>query len=448
MGATVGERSEGRFAGLRQRLLHDLRNPLFRNGYALMANTGITAVLGMGYWWLAAQLYDPADFGRGQAVITAMRLFASLTALGFVGALARFIPVAGRRTPQLIVRAYAIAAATGVAAALGFLITLPWWGPTYASLGGLGPGLFFLASVLVWSVFTLEDVTLAGLRKATWVPVSSLCYGLIKMAMLVGLAYALPHDGIFVSWIIPAAMILIPINLLLFRKVVPRHIGDTEATTARPLAFGEVGRFLAGDYPGTLSILASVYLIPVLIAARVDEVTFGYFSMGHTLGSLIELLAMNMATSLTVEGSFDRDRLASNSRRALRRSFMIIVPIVIVTILAAPLILRVFGSGFADRGTLLLQLMSVAVLPRVLIEIYLSGLRAMGQARKLAIVQVCLAVLVLTSTLLLFPGTGVNSVGYALLLSELLIAALIFPGLRKMLKSDETSQTSVTVGSL
>jgi O-antigen/teichoic acid export membrane protein len=111
----------------------------------------------------------------------------------------------------------------------------------------------------------------------------------------------------------------------------------------------------------------------VLIAAQVDEVTFGYFSMAHTLGALIELLAMNMATSLTVEGAFDRDSLAVNSRRALRRAFMIIIPIVIVTILIGPLILRVFGSGFADRGTLLLQLMALAVLPRVLIEIYLSG---------------------------------------------------------------------------
>ncbi|MGW4420976.1 lipopolysaccharide biosynthesis protein [Streptosporangium sp. NPDC004631] len=446
MSATVGERPAGRLAGLRRRLLRDLRNPLFRNGYALMANTAITAVLGMGYWWLAAQLYEPADFGRGQAVITAMRLFASLTALGFVGALARFIPVAGRRTPELIVRAYVIAGATGMTAALGFLITLPWWGPTYATLGGLGPGLFFLVAVLVWSVFTLQDVTLAGLRKATWVPVNSLGYGLVKMAMLVGLAFALPRDGIFVSWIIPAAMALIPINIFIFRKVVPRHVRQTEST-ARPLALREVGRFLSGDYPGTLSILASVYLIPVLIAARVDEVTFGYFSMAHTLGSLIELLAMNMATSLTVEGAFERHRLASNSRRALRRAFMIIVPVVAVTVLVAPLILRVFGAGFADRGTLLLQLMAVAVLPRVLIEIYLSGLRALGQARRLAAVQVCLAVLVLTGTLLLFPRAGVNAVGYALLLSETLIALTIFPGLRKILKHGETAQVTVTPGS-
>src|ERR1041384_6091239 len=65
---------------LRSRIRRDLRNPLFRNGYALMANTAITATLGMGYWLLAAHFYTPEEFGRGQATITAMRPVASLTA--------------------------------------------------------------------------------------------------------------------------------------------------------------------------------------------------------------------------------------------------------------------------------------------------------------------------------------------------------------------------------
>ncbi|MCG5212677.1 oligosaccharide flippase family protein [Streptosporangium soli] len=431
----------GTLSGIGQRLLLDLRNPLFRNGYALMANTAITAVLGMGYWLLAARLYAPEDFGRGQALITAMRLFASLTALGFVGALARFIPVSGRRTAEIVVRAYVIAGATGVTAALGFLLTLPLWGETYARLSGFGPGLFFLVAVLVWSVFTLQDVTLAGLRKATWVPVNSICFGLVKMAMLVALATALPDDGIFVSWIVPTTIALIPINIFIFGFVIPRHVRDNPG--GNPPRLREIGRFLAGDYPGTLSILAIVYLIPVLIATRVDEATFGYFSMAHTLGSLIELLAMNMATSLTVEGSFDRSRLAANARTALRRAFMIIVPIVVVTIIVAPLILSVFGTDFAEEGTLLLRLMALAVLPRVLIEIYLSGLRTRSEARKLALVQVGLAVLVIASTVVMFPAFGVDAVGYGLLFSELLVAVLIFGGLRKILNADDTPQPSI-----
>ncbi|MEU0569974.1 polysaccharide biosynthesis C-terminal domain-containing protein [Nonomuraea sp. NPDC005983] len=429
-----------------RRILRDLRNPLFRNGYALMANTAVTATLGMGYWLLAAHFFTPEEFGRGQAVITLMRLFASLTALGFVGALARFLPVAGRRTPELILRGYGLAAATGGVAALGFLLTLPLWGKTYSVLGGFGPGLFFLGSVLVWAVFTLQDVVLTGLRKATWVPLNNLVFGVVKMGLLVAMASALPNGGIFVSWMVPTALALIPVNWLIFGVVVPRHVKQTK-DAVEPPRLREVGRFLAGDFPGTLSILAIVYLVPVVVATQVGEATFGRFSMAHTLASMIELLAMNMAVSLTVEGAFERSQLAENCRRALRRAFMIIVPIIAVAIAGAPLILTIFGSEFADEGTTLLRLMSLAVLPRVLIEVYLSALRAQSEARKLALVQMGLAGLVLVSTIALFPTFGVNAVGYGLLFSELLVALLIFRSLRKILNYHQTGQPSVAQGS-
>ncbi|MEW9551291.1 lipopolysaccharide biosynthesis protein [Nonomuraea sp. NPDC050783] len=432
-------------SSIRSRILHDLRNPLFRQGYALMANTVVTGVLGMGYWLLAAHYYTPEEFGRGQAVITAMRLFASLTALGFVGALARYLPVAGRRTPELILRGYGLAAATGGVAALGFLLTLPMWGKTYQVLGGFGPGLFFLASVLVWAVFTLQDVVLTGLRRATFVPLNNLVFGVVKMGLLVALAGALPEGGIFVSWMIPTALALIPVNWLIFGFVVPRHVKQADPAQEPP-RLPEIGRFLAGDFPGTLSILAIVYLVPVVVATQVGEATFGRFSMAHTLASMIELLAMNMAVSLTVEGSFDQARLAENCRRALRRAFMIVTPIIAVAILGAPLILTIFGSEFAEEGTLLLRLMSLAVLPRVLIEVYLSALRAQSRARALAAVQIGLAVLVLVSTLVLFPFASVNAVGFGLLFSELLMALLIFGKLRKILKFDQTGRETVTQG--
>ncbi|MFI7688866.1 lipopolysaccharide biosynthesis protein [Nonomuraea sp. NPDC049655] len=433
-------------SSLREKILRDLSNPLFRQGYALMANTVVTGTLGMGYWLLAAHFYTPEEFGRGQAVITAMRLFASLTALGFVGALARFLPVAGRRTPELILRGYGLAAATGGVAALGFLLTLPLWGKTYSVLAGFGPGLFFLASVLVWAVFTLQDVVLTGLRKATWVPVNNLVFGLVKMGLLVALAGALPDGGIFVSWMIPTALALIPVNWLIFGVVVPRHVKSL-GTAHEPPGLRQIGRFLAGDFPGTLSILAIVYLVPVVVATKVGEATFGRFSMAHTLASMIELLAMNMAVSLTVEGSFDRSKLALNCRRALRRGFMIVTPIIAVAIIGAPLILTVFGAEFADEGSTLLRLMALAVLPRVLIEVYLSALRAQSHARTLALVQIGLAVLVLVSTVALFPHFGVNAVGYGLLFSELLVALLIFGNLRKILNFGETGQPTVTQGS-
>lgn len=80
---------------------------LFRNAYALMLNTGISAVLGLGFWLAAARYYSESAVGQGSAAIAAMKLLAGLTAVTLTGALARFIPVAGRRTGRLIFGTYA-----------------------------------------------------------------------------------------------------------------------------------------------------------------------------------------------------------------------------------------------------------------------------------------------------------------------------------------------------
>ncbi|MBB2915129.1 O-antigen/teichoic acid export membrane protein [Streptosporangium becharense] len=437
--------TEDRATGLVARLRRDLRNPLFLQGYALMTNTAITAVLGLGYWLLATHLYSPAAFGEGQATITAMRLFSSLTGLAFTGALARFIPVAGRRTAEFVLRGYAIAGAAAVAATLGFLLTLPLWGEAYAGLRGIGPGLFFLVSVLVWTIFTLQDVTLAGLRHAVWVPVNSLAFGLVKMAMLVALAAALPDGGlfggIFVSWIVPTAMALIPINWLIFGVIVPKHVKNTEESATNPPRLREVGRFLAGDFPGAFSILLILFLVPVMVAAWLnDPATFGYFSIAHTLGSMLGLLAANMAVSLTVEGSFNAAQLAQSVLNALRRTFLVLVPVAAVVIIGAPLILGIYGPGFAEAGVPLLRLMALAVLPQAVIEISLSMLRARSEARKLAIVQIGLAVLVLGSIVVIFPFTGIAGVGYAMLGSQSLVALLLLPEIRKVVKQGRASE--------
>src|SRR5918992_3756908 len=107
-----------RLAGLRD----ELSNPLFRNAYALMANGGLTGVLGLGYWLLAARLYPPDVVGRNSAVLQAILFVSGLTAINYM--LIRFVPQSGRRTGRLVVGSYAIGAITAALIGLGFLLTL------------------------------------------------------------------------------------------------------------------------------------------------------------------------------------------------------------------------------------------------------------------------------------------------------------------------------------
>ncbi|MGH3524414.1 MAG: hypothetical protein ACRDU4_16715, partial [Mycobacterium sp.] len=45
------------------------KNPLLRNGYLLTLSSGLSALIGMGYWVMTAWKYDPAAVGRNYAAI-------------------------------------------------------------------------------------------------------------------------------------------------------------------------------------------------------------------------------------------------------------------------------------------------------------------------------------------------------------------------------------------
>ncbi|WP_328556405.1 lipopolysaccharide biosynthesis protein [Streptomyces sp. NBC_00358] len=407
---------------------------LFRNAYALMLNTGISAVLGLGYWLLAARYYTDAAVGQGSAAIAAMKLLAGVTAVTLTGALARFIPVAGRATGRLIFRTYAGSSVVVAFAAGIFLLTLNAWGPSYRFLHGTLHGLGFVIAVVAWSLLTLQDGVLTGLRSALWVPVGNTVFSAVKLVLLVALAAAIPTSGVFVSWVAAIALSVVPLGLLVFRRLVPRHIKATK-DHAKPPSLKEIGRFLAGDYTGSLFSLAVVYLVPVIVASQVSSADNAYFYITTTIGGTVNLLAINMGASLTVEGSHEPARLAADTRAALRRMTRIMLPVCGLLFVGAPFILHVFGDGYAHAATPLLRWFAVGALLRVVMETYFAVLRAQSRTSGLAYLQGLLCVLVLGLTLFLLPRMGLTGAGVAEISSLAVIVTIAAPRLFRIVRT-------------
>ncbi|MFI0818391.1 lipopolysaccharide biosynthesis protein [Streptomyces sp. NPDC021098] len=396
---------------------------LFRNAYALMLNTGISAVLGLGFWLAAARYYAEDAVGQGSAAIAAMKLLAGLTAVTLTGALARFIPVAGRTTRRLVAATYAGSSVVVACAAVVFLLTLNLWGPSYRFLHGPVHGVGFIAAVVGWSLLTLQDGVLTGLRSALWVPVGNTVFSAAKLLLLVALAATIPTAGVFVSWVVSIAVSVLPLGWLVFRRLVPRHVKATEGR-ARPASCREMGRFLAGDCTGSLFSLAVVYAVPVIVASQVSAADNAYFYITTTIGGTVNLLAINMGASLTVEGSHDPARLAENCRAALGRMARLMLPVCIGLFVFAPQILGVFGAGYADAAAPLLRWFAVGAALRVVIEVYFAVLRAQSRTSGLAYLQGLLCVLVLGLTLLLLPRMGLVGAGVAEISSLAVIASI------------------------
>ncbi|WP_330320197.1 lipopolysaccharide biosynthesis protein [Streptomyces clavifer] len=404
---------------------------MFRNAYALMLSTGVSAALGLGFWLVAARYYTEEAVGQGSAAIAAMRLLASVTATTMIGAVVRYVPRAGRATASLVAGTYLVSSVVVALVCVVFLLTLDLWGDSYAPLGTLSAGLVFTGSCVAWAVLTLQDGVLTGLRKAVWVPVGNAAFSLGKLLLLAAFATALPVLGVFVSWAAATALSVLPLGWLVFRRLIPRQAGSER--DREPPRLREIGRFLAGDSVGALFSLAMINLLPVMVAVRFDAAHNGFFYIAYTVGGTMEFMAINMASSLTAHASHTPGHLAEGVRGALRRMAVLLVPVVLVLVLFAPYILAPFGHEYADHGTLVLRLLAVAALPRVLVELYIGVLRVQGRTGALAVLQAVMCALVLGSAALLLGPLGIAGAGWAMLLSMTAVATASALGLRTAL---------------
>ncbi|MEU3932704.1 lipopolysaccharide biosynthesis protein [Streptomyces sp. NPDC029044] len=410
---------------------------LFKNAYFLMLSTGVSAVLGLGFWLVAARYYTEEAVGQGSAAIAAMRLLASITATTMIGAVVRFVPRAGRRTGRLVWGTYVASSLVVALAAAVFLLTLDAWGASYAPLGTPVAGAVFVAACVAWALLTLQDGVLTGLRKAEWVPAGNAVFSVGKLVLLAVFAGLLPVLGIFVSWAVAIAFSTLPLGWLIFRRLIPRQ---AEADRDKePPRIKDMGRFLAGDSLGALFSLAMINLLPVMVAVRFSAAENGYFYVAYTVGGTMEFMAINMASSLTAHASHDPRQLADGVRGALRRMTLLLVPVVAVLVVFAPYILTPFSPDYAEHGSTVLRLLALGALPRVVVELYIGVLRVQGRTGVLAALQGAMCALVLGSAAVLFTPSGIAGAGWAVLLSMTLIAVVSMAGLRAALRHDDST---------
>jgi O-antigen/teichoic acid export membrane protein len=410
----------------------DLADPLFRNAYALVANGACTGLLGLAYWALGALFYagDPGAVGRNWAVIQAIMFVGGVTMFNFL--LIRFIPQTARSTRRLVLTCYGAGAAAAALLALGFLLVVPSRAPVYRYLEGWQPAVGFVLLAVAWNLFNQQEAVFTGLRTAVWVPVVNVVFGFAKLALLAGLALTVrPENGIVLSWFAPVLVVLAPANLLIFRRLIPRHRRQNAGRGHRP-TYGEIVRYFGGGYLGGIFQYASISLIPIVVTAHLhDDEINAYFQMAWALGMMMDLLAVTLSVSLTVECAFDVSRLAESTRAALRRTLTLMTPAIVLVVVGAPLGLDLLGHEYAEYGGPLLQLMAVAILPKALIELYVGVLRVHSRTHLIAVVQGvrCIAVLALVPPL--FDGTDLTTIGLVLVGVNALLALMILPALRR-----------------
>ncbi len=402
-----------------------VRTPLYRNGYALIFGGAASSALGFFYWIAAARYYPTSDVGANSAVLSAMMLLSGISQLGLGSVLFRFIPLAGQTTDRLISRAYLIS--VGMAGVLStlFCLGVDFWSPALAFLRS--NAVWFVSFVfanMIWSVFSLQESALTGLRQAHWVPIETTVFGIAKIGLLVALAQSLQHSGLFASWMVPAALTILPLNWLVFRRLIPQHIRATTAL-AGSIVSKDIIRYTAGNYFGALFSVVSSTLLPIVVTNQVGMSANAYFYLPWMIQTALQLVALNLTTSLTVEAVLDHTRFRAFCIQVLKQTWRLLVPPVVVILLGAFFILQIFGDAYAVQGAALLRLLALATIPNAVVALSISIARVQNRPGLIVAIQGSLCVLALGLSYPFLAIWGITGIGVAWLITQTVLAMVL-----------------------
>lgn len=360
-------------------------DPLFGTSYLLLIAAAGASALGFVFWAVAAHLYSAHDIGRAGVLISAATFVAGVTAAGPAQVLVRFLPASPASASVLVRRVYLFSIA--LSGIVGFVTakTATIWSPTLGFLSRdprwtIG---FTVASIGL-AVFILEDGALTGAGRANLIPFENISYAIGRLVLL-GAGIASGLGGIFIAWSLPAAVAVTAITALLFRSILPaRDIEQGEAQESL-----SVLRFGVASWLGSAMSLTSATLMPVMVLDVVGPAKSASFYAASTIATGLSLISVSTGTSLIAQAANARDQLPNIVRRAIRQSLVLSSAAALVVVLAAPLLMGLFGPDYGE-GVTPLRLLAVSTVPFAVSMLGLSVARVQESLRTILIWEVTL----------------------------------------------------------
>jgi hypothetical protein len=325
----------------------------------------------------------------------------------------------------LVLWAYVSSTLLALLVGAGFLLTIDIWSPVLAFLGNdRWLALWFVLGVVGWCIFALQDNVLTGLRETIYVPLENIPYAVVKIGLLIVFAAAFSAYGILASWTVPMIATLLPVNYLIFRRLIPRHM---RAHTEQRLTYGsrQISYYIAGNYLALIFQIIVLRLLPVLVTNVAGASASAYFYLPFTIATSLRLIISNMSTSFTVELAANSEKLRAYSYRFLVHTTAVMVLPIILLLVAGPYILHFSGRAYAEEGTTLIRLLTLTALPNVIISLHLGVARVQQRVSEVIIRQFALCVLTLGLSYLFLEWYGIVGVGWAILISESIVAVVL-----------------------
>jgi O-antigen/teichoic acid export membrane protein len=343
---------------------------LVKTTAALLSTTGITAVLGLLFWWVAAQAVPVAAVGYGSAAVSALMLVGTF---GMAGLNTVLIAQLARRPGDAAGLLTAALCTSGLISAVfagGFLLIGTEFVPGVSQYlhTGAEAALFVVGAALTGATLVLDEALL-GLLGGSVQLWRNATFAVAKVAVLAGLAvlwHKWAGDSILVAWVAGTALSVVPAAVLLHRR------GVRLTAAPRWRALRRLGRASVSNTWLNNTLQVPRLALPVLVTGLMSAALGGAFYVAWSISTLMTLVPTHLTTALYAVGAADTRGLAAKVRFTLRTCLLgglIGVPLVI---LCAHPLLRLFGSAYANLATVPLQLLALGYFGSVVKAHYIA----------------------------------------------------------------------------
>jgi O-antigen/teichoic acid export membrane protein len=352
---TNTDTSKGR---LRLALAHLRTDHLVRNTLYLILSSGLQAALGFMFWIVMARLYSTGDVGIASSMISATAIIGYLSLFGLDGTLVRFLPTA-RDKGALMTAAFILVAGVGATVALAYILLTPVIAPRLTFVEHrpvLTVGFVLLAAAAAVNLLT-DSVFMASRRAGFCALTDGAVGGLSKIALGVILAGTGAY-GIFCASVGGLAAAALVSVVLIVTVLHQRPSLQKPFQTVRPLL-----KFSGANYIVDAMNLLPTVVVPLIVLDRLGAKEAAYYFVAYQMATLLYSLVWAVESAFLAEGSQAEADWRAIRRRSRRLAIMIFVPAGAVLALTAHWVLLVFGSGYSQHSTALLQLLALAAIP-------------------------------------------------------------------------------------
>ena len=384
---------------------------LIQNAIALMISSGGTAVVGIIFWIVAARVATTAELGRATAEIAAMLLLATLAQLSFGSIFERFLPVAGELTHGFVRRAYLICTAVGLVLAVGYLAL--GFGRSFIP-SSVGWRALFIASVVTWTIFALQDSVLIGLRASKWVAVENIAFSVGKLVLVPVTIALTATEGIFIAWTAPVVPAIAAVSWYLFRHRIPEHAAAGASTEAMPSTRSLVV-LASAQYASLLSNTFLPAIVTLIVIQRLGATANAHYYLPAMISTNLGLFCWGIVRSFLVEATSEPGALRRHANSTIRALAVVLLPSVILGYIFAPTFLRIFGNSYATHGTTLMRMLLISLLGST-VSVFYSAFAWLDQkVWWMTARTVASSIIYLVMVYTLIGRLGINAIGVATL---------------------------------